>query len=849
MGVPVLRPVFVLMLVLARIRCVVVIIGGLQGVGRVLWHPNHDGTKYTLRPLGCCEKLAAARDRRPRPTGPDGPSSLASRPVRQQDVGVASPRSAPVFLAVTVAGLAAGAVLALAGAHAAADFVWAATTVAGLVPSSIWVVGSLRRREPGVDVVAVLALAGCLATRELLAGAVIAVMLASGRALESWAAGRARRELSALLSRVPRTVRRYTGDTVEVVDVDVAKAGDRLLVASGEVVPVDGILLQPATLDESALTGEPLPVERPVGDALRSGVVNSGPPFDLRAAAPAAESTYAGIVRLVEQAQAGGAPFVRMADRYAAAFVPLTLVVAALAWLVSGKAVQAVAVLVVATPCPLILAAPVALVGGLSQAARRGVVIKGGAALERLARGQVLLFDKTGTLTAGHPTVAQVVAAPGSDSTDVLRLAASLDQASPHPLAAAIVTAAAIRGLALTTPTQVNEKHGFGVEGHVGGQHVAVGKSSWLCPATAPVWVRRLQRRSALDSSILILVSIDDRLSGGILLDDPLRSDAPRTLRALRAAGVGHIMMVTGDRADVADAVGRALGVDEVLAERLPEEKLEAVIQARARGSVVMVGDGINDAPALAAADVGVALGVRGATASSEAADVVLMVDRLDRLADAIAIARRARRIAWQSVLGGMGLTGVAMAAAAFGLLTPTVGAITQEAIDVAAILSALRVVRAPHRAALAGTDAVLGRNLEIEHLALRPHLDDLRQVADRLDTGQPRTIEEVRLLHRWLVDDVLPHERREDTQLYPRLARVLGGSDPTGTLSRGHVEIEHHVYRLGRLVADIGDEPAEPDDIIEIRRVLYGLHAVLVLHFAQEEEGVFPLIEEPAAR
>lgn len=755
------------------------------------------------------------------------------------------PRSAPTLLAVTTAGLAVGGAARLLDAPNVADAAWLLTTVLALVPAVAWVIASLRRREPGVDVVAVLALAGCLATGELLAGAVIAVMLATGRSLEAWAEGRARRELSALLSRVPRTVRRYAGDTVEVVPIEQATVTDRILVTTGEVVPVDGILLGRATLDESALTGEPLPVERPAGDGVASGVVNAGPPFDLRATTSAADSTYAGIVRMVEQAQASSAPFVRMADRYAAGFVPLTVLVAAVAWIVSGDPVRAVAVLVVATPCPLILAAPVALVAGMSQAARRGAVVKGGAALERLAHGRVLLFDKTGTLTAGRPTVAHIVPAPGYDADEVLRLAASVDQASPHLLATAVVAAAAARGLALAPPTSVTEKHGFGVEGLVDGLRVAVGKSSWLAEGPAPVWLRRLSRRSALDGSMLVLVAVDGTLAGGLLLDDPMRADAPRTVRALRAAGVRRTVLVTGDRADIADAIGRALGVDEVLAERLPDEKLEAVAAARAYGPVVMVGDGINDAPALAAADVGVALGARGASASSEAADVVLAVDRLDRLADAISIARRARRIAWQSVAGGMGLSLAAMGVAAFGLLTPALGALLQEGIDVVAILNALRVVRPLPRAALLGEDAVLGRALEHEHLALRPRLDELRLVADRLEPDGGLPVAELRDLYRWLADDVLPHERREEMQLYPRVARVLGGTDPTSAMSRGHVEIEHLVHRLGRLLDDIGQDPAEPEDVVEIRRVLYGLHAVLVLHFAEEEEGVFPLIEE----
>ena len=764
--------------------------------------------------------------------------------------------SARTLLVVSTGGLAVGLAAWLVpgdGSHGRVrvqEISWTLAALAGLVPALVWVLAALRRRQPGVDVVAVLALAGCLATGELLAGAVIAVMLATGRSLEDWAQARARHDLSALVARTPRQVRLIDTDgTYRLVALELARPGDRALVATGEVVPVDGLLLSRAVLDESALTGEPLPVDRLEGEAVSSGVVNAGQPFTLLATTSAAESTYAGLVRLVEQAQAQSAPFVRLADRYAAAFVPLTVLAAGLAWLLSGDPVRAVAVLVVATPCPLILAAPVALVAGMAQAARRGAIVKGGAALERLAGVRVLLFDKTGTLTAGHPRVAQVVASPEHDPDEVLRLAASLDQTSPHVLAAAVVAAAQARGVVLSGPEQVRERHGYGVEGVVDGRAVAVGKVSWLGLGPMPAWLRRLRRRSALDGSVLMLVTVDDTLAGAMLLDDPLRPDAPRTLRALRAAGVRRIVLVTGDRAEVADPIGRALGVDEVLAERMPEEKLEVLLAERAAGPVAMVGDGVNDAPALAAADVGVALGARGATASSEAADVVLAVDRLDRLADAIAIARRSRRVALQSVLGGMSASLVAMAVAATGLLAPAPGALLQEVIDAAAILNALRAARPPRRPALLGADAVLGRDVEHEHLGLRPRLDEIRQVADELEptgsTPPADRLAQLRGVYRWLVEELLPHEHREEHELYPRVAAVLGGADPISAMSRTHVEIEHHVHRLGRLLEDLGADVPEPDDMVEIRRVLYGLHAVCELHFAQEEEGVFPLIDD----
>src|SRR5512144_2788118 len=447
------------------------------------------------------------------------------------------------------------------GAPRASDVVWALTAAAALLPATWEVVAGLRRRQMGVDLVAVLALAGSLAVGELLAGAVIALMLASGRELERRAAARARRDLSALLARAPRTAHVRVGDTLTDVALDQVRVGDHLLVRPGEVVPVDGLLAEPAVLDESALTGEPLPVERHARELVRSGVVNAGGAFGLTAVTPAAQSTYAGIVRLVEQAHAGSAPFVRLADRYAGLFLPTTLLVAGLAWLVSGDPVRAVAVLVVATPCPLLLAAPVAIVSGLSRCARRGIVVKGGAALEALAGGQVLLFDKTGTLTTGRPTVTEVTTGDGLPADELLALAAAVERLSPHVLAVAVVRAAEQRGLPLAPAYAVTERPGWGVSGRIDGRLVEVGKAAWLVPERAPAWVRALRRRAALDGRAMVFVRVDGVLAGALLLPDPVRPDAGM-VRALRRAGIRRMVMVTGDRVDVAETVGAAIGVD-----------------------------------------------------------------------------------------------------------------------------------------------------------------------------------------------------------------------------------------------------------------------------------------------
>ena len=759
-------------------------------------------------------------------------------------------RRPAALLAVALAGLAGGLGARLAGADELGDRVLALTVVTGLLPLAVSVAGALRRREPGVDLIALLAMGGALALGEELAGAVVAVMLASGRLLEAHAGERARRELSALLERAPRVVHRYQDGALVSPPLGEVRPGDRLLVKPGEVVPVDGLVRgATAVLDESALTGEAELVERCDGDQVRSGVVNAGSPFDLRATTTAAGSTYAGILRLVEQAQASKAPFVRLADRYALAFVPLTLAVAGAAWAASGEVVRALAVLVVATPCPLILAAPVAIVSGISRAARRGIVVKSGGALERLAGARVLLFDKTGTLTAGAPAVAEVDAVDG-DGGELLRLAASLDQVSQHVLAGAIVRAAADRRLPLDFPAEVVEEPGLGVRGRVGGRRVAVGKAAWAVPGQPlPPWARRLRRRGALEGFSTVFVAVDGRLAGALGVHDPIRPDTARTLRELRRAGMRRVVMVTGDHPDAAEAVGAAIGVDEVLAERTPAEKVEAVRLERAAGPTVMVGDGVNDAPALAAADVGVALGARGATASSQAADVVLVVDRLDRLVEAILVARRSRRIALQSVLAGMGLSLAAMAAAAAGLLTPVAGALLQEAIDVAVIANALRALRvgAVTRRRPRPGAAALGERFRAEHRELLGVVDRVRAVADRLDLLPPaEALAEAAAVHRFLVDRLLPHEQAEDTLLYPLVAELLGGDDPTAPMHRAHAEIIRLTRLLGGLLDDLGPAGPEPEDLADLRRVLYGLHAILRLHFAQEEEAYLSLLDEP---
>ncbi len=756
----------------------------------------------------------------------------------------------PVLLALTVSALSAGGVAWLAGSHQVADWCWIAGTVVAVVPAVLWVLAALRRGRVGVDLIAVLSLIGTLLVGEYLAGALIAVMLAGGQALEAAAERRASHDLRALLEHAPRFARRRVGSAVSVIALDEVAVDDLLVVGPGEVVPVDGRIAGAlAVLDESVLTGEPLQVERGVGEPVRSGVVNAGSAFEMHATATATDSTYAQIVRLAAQAEAENAPVVRLADRYAAWFLPLTLLVAGGAWLASGSPVRAVAVLVVATPCPLLLAAPVAIVSGLSRAARHGVVIRSGGALENLGRATTLVMDKTGTLTMGRPVVIDVVAAPGRDATEILRLAASVDQISPHVLAEAIVTEARTRGLQLSLPTEVVEEPGRGVTATIGDRRIQVGK---LAHGTAGAeWARAVVNRALLDNAAIAWVCIDGRPAGAVLLRDPLRRHAPRTVRRLRTAGLNRLVMLTGDRTEPAREVAAVLGLDEVYAEQSPADKVAAVRAEQDRAVTVMVGDGVNDAPALAAASVGVAMGARGATASSEAADIVLTTDRLERLADAMDIARWSRRIAVQSAVVGMGLSLAAMVVAAIGWLPPAAGALLQEGIDVAVIGNALRALRGNPAVEVdlpTRTEQML-RRFDAEHDELRDTVGLLRDAADRLAAAPDQSaLQAITRAHSLLTDRILPHERAEETQLYPALAHPLGTSEATATMSRTHAEIQRLSDRIGaHLTLARSSGAIAPDQVDDLLACLYGLYTLLRLHFVQEEENYFTLAEDEA--
>ncbi len=597
------------------------------------------------------------------------------------------------ILGLVVLGLLVGLLAGFLGSAQLRVIAWTGAAAVVALAVAIDFVRGLWLGTLGVDLIALLAILASIALGQHLAGIIIAAMVAGGSALEEYAGARARQELAALVARTPVSAHIARDGAIRDIPIAEVAVGDELVIKPGEVVPVDGVVAAgPAVLDESALTGEALPVTRDVDQPVRSGVLNAGGPFKLRGTSTAERSTFAAIVRLVRMAERERPPMARLADRWALGFLLVTLAACGAAWAWSGDAMRALAILVVATPCPLILATPIALICGISRAAGRGVIIKGGGALERLSRADVALFDKTGTLTTGSPSVTAVEALDGFTAGEVLRDAASLEQLSQHAVGVAIAAAGAT-GAALPIPTAVTETPGSGLAGVIGGRSVLVGGASLLAANGIAVPGAGAAVALAQAAAAAAWVAIDRRVAGVILLTDTERPEARATLRALRTSGFRRLVMLTGDRAGPAGRLGDRLGLDAVFAALSPADKIARVRDECRRGTTMMVGDGINDAPALAAADIGIAMGARGAAAAAEAADMVLMVDRIDRIPEAVAIARRARHIALQSITVGMGLSFIAMGVAAVGYLPPVVGALLQEAIDVAVILNALRVL------------------------------------------------------------------------------------------------------------------------------------------------------------
>jgi heavy metal translocating P-type ATPase len=601
-----------------------------------------------------------------------------------------------LFPAVVLLLIAAGAVVHSALGGEASDLVWDAALVLTGAPVVWKTIAAARRGHFATDIVASLAIIGAVVLMQPLAGLIIVLMQTGGEALEHWAEGRASAAVRALEEAAPRIAHRMSGERVEDIPVGEIVVGDFLLVRPGDLVPCDGEVVEGRSdLNVAALTGEATPVDAAPGTLVMSGTLNGTGVLRLRASALASESQYARIVELVRTAQSSKAPLQRLADKYAVWFTPATIAACSGVWFATHDSLRVLAILVVATPCPLILAAPVAIIGGMNRAARRQIIMRHGAALERLAAANVAVFDKTGTVTVGQPRVRQLRPAEGFVADDVLRYAAAVEQGSSHLLARVIVEAAeALPGGRVPQASAHLESPGQGAVGTVEGHEVHVGARSFVLPQ-GKIDSGQLVRLEGAGVALRAYVAIDGRLAGVIEYADELRPELAAVLAGMKRWGIERVMLLSGDHTPNVRAVAASVGITEVEGDLLPAEKAAIVTRLRSAGEVVMmVGDGTNDAPALSSADVGVALAGHGGGITAEAADVIILVDSLDRVTDALAIGHRTMHIARQSILAGLGLSGIAMIAAGLGYIPPPIGALLQESIDVAVILNAVRASR-----------------------------------------------------------------------------------------------------------------------------------------------------------
>ncbi|HRO30053.1 MULTISPECIES: heavy metal translocating P-type ATPase [Micrococcaceae] len=582
---------------------------------------------------------------------------------------------------------------------------WLATGFGAVIVlyTAVGMVRDLVRGHWGIDILAVTAIGATLLVGEYLAALVVCLMLTGGEALEGFAAGRAKLSLTSLLERAPQVAHRLDPDGgAQDVPLEQVDVGERLLIRPAEVVPVDGTLVAAADgadvqadFDESSLTGESLPVTRRTGDQVLSGALNGQQAVVLQATARPEDSQYARILSLVREASESRAPMVRLADRYAVPFTLVAYLIGGIAWWVSQDPVRFAEVLVVATPCPLLIAAPVAFLGGMSRAAANGVIVKSGGIIEALGSVRTVAFDKTGTLTYGRPELLETRPAGAVDGAarlsekELLRLAGSAEQYSVHVLADSIRRAAEDRGLSLITASEAWEEATNGVTAVLDGRTVIVGKSAYVREHTTGLELAELSPGESA-----VYVGVDGDFAGTLILSDRLRANAADTLAELDRLGVKNRMMLTGDAEATGHHIAAQAGITDVEAELLPEDKVRLVRQARP-GPVMMVGDGVNDAPVLAVADVGVAMGARGSTAASETADVVIIRDDISRSAVAVSVGQRTLRVAKESIWAGIALSLVLMVTAAFGVIPAIVGALFQELVDVVAIANSLRAMRA----------------------------------------------------------------------------------------------------------------------------------------------------------
>jgi len=609
--------------------------------------------------------------------------------------------------ALALLGLVIGGVAYLGFQQAAlADWIWL-TVLIGCGAPVVWkTVRGMARGEFAADVVAMLAIVTAVIMREYFAGVIIVIMQTGGEALEMYSLRRASSSLTNLLARAPSKAFRKEQENMVEISVDAVQIGDSLVVRANDLIPVDGVLLsEQAEVDEAALTGEPLARPKKNGDLLLSGSVNVGDAFDMRATKLSTDSQYARIVELVRKAQAEKPPLQRLADKYAVWLTPVTLFMCALGWWITGDPRTILAVLVVATPCPLILAVPVAVISGINRAAQIGIIVKGGTAIEQIGHATAVVFDKTGTLTVGMPVFKHMALFDSSpanhvngtaklDQHDLLRLAGSVEQLSTHLLGRTLATAAQKQFGPLAMPNHFREIPGKGIEAELDGQNVLIGSPAFLVEQTKQSIPAQ---HAPTDDAIVTYIAVNGSPKGMAFFDDQIRPGVPALVKRLHELGVKRIVMLTGDNAKHATVIGQQAGVDQVEANLLPEDKVRAIEQLKLTyPTVAMVGDGINDAPALATAAVGIAMGAHGTGISAEAADIVLIVDDVTKVADAMAIGQHMVKIAKQSIFIGLGLSLSFMVLAAFGLITPVIGALLQEAVDAAVILNALRAAFPP---------------------------------------------------------------------------------------------------------------------------------------------------------
>ncbi|WP_253901589.1 heavy metal translocating P-type ATPase [Arthrobacter sp. PAMC 25486] len=580
-------------------------------------------------------------------------------------------------------------ILALTGLGVQAQWVASLYAVGIALYQGVGMVKDILRGHWGTDILAVTAIISTVAVGEYFASLIIVMMLSGGEALEDYAAGRAQRELQGLLSRAPGIAHRERLDgVVEDIPTSDVELDDVLIVKPAEVVPVDGMLLsKTASFDEAALTGESLPVDRVAGDAVISGTVNGSAAVRMRVTAREEDSQYSRIIVLVQEAADSKAPMVRLADRYAVPFTIFALALAGVAWFVTKDPTRFAEVLVVATPCPLLIAAPVAFLGGMSRAAKNGIIIKNGGTLEMLATVKTAAFDKTGTLTGGRPTLEEVRTAGTVSADELLALSASAEQYSSHVLASAVIAEAEARGLTLHPSDDAVEHATNGVVATCAGRTVVVGKPAFVAEHSTGLVAAGLS-----GGQLAVYVGIDGVFAGSLIMSDPIRPNAAATITELHALGLHNTIILTGDAQSTADHVARQAGITGVKAGLLPEDKVR-IVNSLPERPVLMVGDGINDAPVLAAADVGIAMGAKGSTAASESADVVIMLDDIAKVSQAVETGRRTMKIAIESIWIGIVLSVGLMILAAFGFIPAVAGALAQELVDLATILNALRAL------------------------------------------------------------------------------------------------------------------------------------------------------------